>query len=111
MPTIIFERQAIDVSTTGYAKIASLCAVTHTPDERRDAILDVLFDEGLLCDVCGAALATRRAQFHEDVRLCGDCATEEPCPENGNTADEPPQDESYPDALPSDPDYNHDLLF
>ena len=110
MPIIHFDAQSIDVSTTGYAKIASLCAVTHTPDERRDAILDVLFDEGLLCDVCGMAMATQQAQYHGDISLCGNCATSEPYPED-EQAIEPPQDEGYPDAMPSDPDYNHDYPF
>ena len=105
MPIIHFDAQAIDVSTTGYAKIASLCAVTRTPDERRDAILDVLFDEGLLCDVCGMAVATKQAQWHEDVRLCGDCATDEPNDE------EPPHDDAPPTTFPGDPGYDHDLPF
>ena len=105
MPIIHFDAQSIDVSTTGYAKIASLCAVTRTPDERRDAILDVLFDEGLLCDICGMAVATKQAQWHEDVRVCGDCATDEPNDE------EPPHDDGPPTTFPGDRGYDHGLLF
>lgn len=85
MPTVLFDDQSLEISQQGYAKIAALCAVTHTPDERREAFLDVLFDEGLLCDICGLAVATRQAQFHEDVRLCGECATAEPCPHEEET--------------------------
>ena len=105
MPTIHFDEQPISISQQGYAKIAALSAVTHTPDERRDAILDVLFDEGLLCDICGMAVATKQAQWHEDVRLCEDCATDEPNDE------EPPHDDGPPTTFPGDPGYDHGLLF
>ena len=82
MPTMLFDDHALAISQQGYAKIAALCSLAHTPDERREAILDVLFDEGLLCDVCGMAMATQQAQHHGDISLCGECFTSEPCPDN-----------------------------
>ena len=83
MPVIIFDGQCIDISAGGYAKVTALAlySFTHTPAERREALLDVLFDEGVLCDVCGSAVGTQQAQYHEDVRLCVGCATVEPYPE------------------------------
>ena len=81
MPTMLFDGHSVDISAEGGAKIASLCALTHTPDERREALLDVLFDEGLLCDVCGMAVATQQAQHHGDISLCANCATSEPVPD------------------------------
>ena len=85
MPTILFDGQSIDISVEGYAKIAALAlySCTHTPDERREALLDVLFDEGLLCDVCGKTVATQHGQYHEDISICADCASEEPRVDEG----------------------------
>ena len=83
MPVILFDGQCIDISPDALAKMPALAlySFTRTPAERREALLDVLFDEGVLCDVCGMAIATQQAQSHKDIHLCGNCATDEPSPE------------------------------
>ena len=87
MPTILFDGQSIDISAEGYEKITNLyrSSFVHTPDGQHEAILDILFDEGLLCDVCGKTVATQQTQCHGDISLCDNCATAEPGPEEDDT--------------------------
>ena len=85
MPLLMFEGTQVELPAASYDRLMVLCPLLHTEDDIRNAILDVLFDEGLLCDVCGEALATQHGQYHEDVSVCAACAQEEPEREEDGT--------------------------
>ena len=89
MPSMLFDERPVELSTAGY--VAALHALAGAPPgERRDVLLDILYDEGLLCDVCGDALATTQARQHRDTQLCATCAGNEPCPAEGEELAELP---------------------
>jgi hypothetical protein len=50
------------------------------PQIPNSPVLDTLFDAGVLCEVCQQRPWTQHAA-HWDVRLCADCASHEPAPE------------------------------
>lgn len=78
MPYVRFEGTNAEVTIAGFATYQeAVRQAADDPLERSDALHDLLFWEGLLCDVCSQHLATQRVQDCDNM-VCVTCAQTEP---------------------------------